>query len=200
MASSSPTPDLRLQKMASDPDFLGLSPADKRDTLSKATGDPSFANLTDADTMDMVSKMRGPQLPSGATFPKIPPELQNTSTTQDAQESNARQMMVAGMTGIPTPNMNALDRTNFATGKAAGAATVPVAAGAAYGATVLPGLAVDAISNAARAALPHVQKLTQLIEENPKTAKAIWEVAKTTGLGAALIKGLKKSTDIATAK
>lgn len=44
--------------------------------------------------------------------------------------SNARQSMVAGMTGLPTPNMTPQDREQFAEGKAAGALTVPAVAGA----------------------------------------------------------------------
>lgn len=48
-----------------------------------------------------------------------------------AQEaSNTRQMLVSGLTGMPTPNMTEQDRQNFEAGKAAGAVSVPVVAGA----------------------------------------------------------------------
>jgi hypothetical protein len=44
-------------------------------------------------------------------------------------------MLVSGLTGMPTPNMTAQDRTSFAQGKAAGAVSVPlVAAGVTGGA------------------------------------------------------------------
>src|SRR5262249_18371281 len=37
------------------------------------------------------------------------------------EASNTRQMMVSGMTGMPTPNMTDADKAEFATGKAVGA-------------------------------------------------------------------------------
>ncbi len=47
-------------------------------------------------------------------------------------------MLVAGLTGMPTPNMTAEDRQSFERGKAAGAVSVPIVAGATAGATALP--------------------------------------------------------------
>jgi hypothetical protein len=47
-------------------------------------------------------------------------------------------MLVSGLTGMPTPNMTEADKASFARGKAAGAISVPVVAGAALGASALP--------------------------------------------------------------
>lgn len=41
----------------------------------------------------------------------------------DQTASDTRQMLVSGMTGLPTPNMTDADRASFASGKAAGAGT-----------------------------------------------------------------------------
>jgi hypothetical protein len=55
--------------------------------------------------------------------------------SQADEASETRQMLVSGLTGMPTPNMTAADRTSFAQGKAAGAVSVPlVAAGVTGGA------------------------------------------------------------------
>ena len=48
----------------------------------------------------------------------------------EQEASNTRQMLVAGLTGMPTPNMTEADRASFEKGKAAGAISVPVVAGA----------------------------------------------------------------------
>jgi hypothetical protein len=45
-------------------------------------------------------------------------------TVDPAQDaSNTRQMLVSGLTGMPTPNMTEQDKASFANGKAAGAGT-----------------------------------------------------------------------------
>jgi len=44
--------------------------------------------------------------------------------------SNTRQMLVSGLTGMPTPNMTAQDKASFERGKMAGAVSVPAVAGA----------------------------------------------------------------------
>jgi len=53
-------------------------------------------------------------------------------------------MLVSGLTGMPTPNMTAREKSQFAQGKAAGAISVPVVAGMATGAgqvaQALPGV------------------------------------------------------------
>ncbi len=47
---------------------------------------------------------------------------------QDA--SNTRQMLVSGLTGIPTPNITEQDKASFERGQMAGAVSVPIVAGA----------------------------------------------------------------------
>jgi len=47
----------------------------------------------------------------------------------EQQASNTRQNAVAGMTGMPTPNMSDQDRASFERGKMAGAVSVPLATG-----------------------------------------------------------------------
>ena len=46
--------------MIADPDFQGLSPADKRAALGKLTGDNSFASLNDGETMQFISRFQKP--------------------------------------------------------------------------------------------------------------------------------------------
>jgi len=54
------------------------------------------------------------------------------TTTPPADEaSQTRQMLVSGLTGMPTPNMNAEDRASFQRGQVAGALSVPAVTGAA---------------------------------------------------------------------
>jgi hypothetical protein len=59
-----------------------------------------------------------------------PPAAQPAASAQD-EASNTRQMLVSGLTGMPTPNMTDADKASFAKGKAAGAVSVPLVAGAA---------------------------------------------------------------------
>lgn len=47
----------------------------------------------------------------------------------EQQASNTRQSAVAGMTGMPTPNMSDQDKASFERGKMAGAVSVPLATG-----------------------------------------------------------------------
>lgn len=76
--------------MVSDPDFQGLSPADKRSALFKLTGDSSFNGLSDAETMQFVQRMgtQAPQTPRTAAFlgnqalSKISPGLAGTRVGQ----------------------------------------------------------------------------------------------------------------------
>lgn len=64
--------------------------------------------------------------------------IATASTASPAPEdkaSNTRQMLVSGLTGMPTPNMTDADKASFARGKAAGAVSVPLVAGATLGAS-----------------------------------------------------------------
>lgn len=53
----------------------------------------------------------------------LPSTQQSQQANPDQTASDTRQMLVSGLTGIPTPNMTDADRASFATGKAAGAGT-----------------------------------------------------------------------------
>lgn len=70
------------------------------------------------------------------------------SQSADDAASNTRQMLVSGMTGMPTPNMTDADKASFARGKAAGAVSVPVVAGATIGATATPELIPSIVQKA----------------------------------------------------
>jgi hypothetical protein len=75
--------------------------------------------------------------------------------------SNTRQMAVAGLTGMPTPNMTDQDKASFERGKAAGAVSVPAVTGA-----MAAGPVIDAVG-------AHLG-----------TIKTIIDIASKAGLGA----------------
>ena len=80
------------------------------------------AGYSKADIIDHLSSTPSPG--SGSPSP----------SAWDIQQENAHQTRMsalAGLTGMPTPNMSEQDRASFAKGKAAGAISVPVVAGAA---------------------------------------------------------------------
>ena len=54
----------------------------------------------------------------------------NAAANPEQEASNTRQMALAGLTGMPTPNMSEADKASFEQGKAAGAVSVPVVAAA----------------------------------------------------------------------
>jgi len=91
-----------------------------------------------------------PSQPSGSPLDQLlaAPAAPANAPEQDA--SNTRQMLVSGLTGMPTPNMTVADKESFERGKAAGAVSVPVVAGAVAGASVLPS-AASALEAAAKA-------------------------------------------------
>jgi hypothetical protein len=95
------------------------------------------ADLTDPNSgkVGVVPLDRVPEaIKSGFQLPRTPEE----------EASNTRQMLVSGLTGMPTPNMTAREKAQFAQGKAAGAISVPLVAGMATGASqvahALPGV------------------------------------------------------------
>jgi hypothetical protein len=61
----------------------------------------------------------------------------NAAANPEDAASQTRQMAVAGLTGMPTPNMSEADKASFEQGKAAGAISVPVVAGAVASAPLL---------------------------------------------------------------
>src|SRR5260370_42625400 len=76
---------------------------------------------------------------AGDAFDQLDAQQSQTQTkpalSPDEQASQTRQLLVSGLTGMPTPNMTPEDRAQFEKGKAAGAVSVPVVAGATPGAT-----------------------------------------------------------------
>lgn len=84
---------------------------------------PPSAPSPQGDIVDQVAAGSNNTQPS-AGAPKTP------AVDQASQD---RQMLVSGLTGMPTPNMNEQDRQNFAAGKAAGAVSVPLVASATAG-------------------------------------------------------------------
>ena len=79
------------------------------------------------------------------------PNQQPTSTptpTPDDAASQTRQMLVSGLTGMPTPNMTDADRASFQRGKAVGAVSVPIVAGATAAATAAPELVPSIVDKA----------------------------------------------------
>jgi hypothetical protein len=88
-------------------------------------------------------------------------EAPPSNPEQDA--SNTRQMMVSGLTGMPTPNMNAADRASFEQGKAAGAIT----AGA-----VVPASAIG---------LSEVAPVIAHLAENLPNLDKAWKIVKIVG-------------------
>jgi len=115
-----------------------------------------------------------------------------SSAPQIDQASQTRQMLVSGLTGMPTPNMSQEDIQQFQQGKAAGAVSVPIVAAGAAGAAALPG----AVSAGATALTPHVIKVGQWAVEHPVAAKALYTLVKDVALGAAGLGLLKKGLDI----
>lgn len=101
----------------------------------------------------------------------------------DEQASQTRQMLVSGLTGMPTPNMSAEDRASFEKGKAAGAVSVPVVAGATTGAT--------AIAEVLPSVLPHtiegVKAIGSWAKANPIQAYILYQVIRD------LVPGAKKA-------
>jgi len=114
-------------------------------------------------------------------------ESQNQSTkpvlSPEDQASQTRQMLVSGLTGMPTPNMTTEDRANFEKGKAAGAVSVPVVAGAATGLT--------AISEALPSVLPYtiegVKAIGAWANAHPVQAYLLYQVIRD------LVPGAKKA-------
>jgi hypothetical protein len=104
------------------------------------------------------------------------------------EASQTRQMLVSGLTGMPTPNMSSEDRANFEKGKAVGAVSVPVVAGTATGLT--------AISEALPSVLPHtidgVRAIGTWASAHPVQAYILYQVIRDLVPGAKRAMGLIK--------
>jgi hypothetical protein len=105
---------------------------------------------------------------------------------QEAGHQN-RLSALAGLTGMPTPNMSEQDGASFEQGKAAGAVSVPVVAGAVSTPAVI-GAGVNAL---APALTRGVVGMTAWAAEHPIAAKMIWEGLKTAMYGSAAGAGAK---------
>ena len=102
--------------------------------------------------------------PSDVT-PNPPPGY---TLEQPDAASETRQMLVSGLTGMPTPNMSAQDRQNFASGKAAGAVSVPVVAASTIGAEFAPAT---------------IKAVTAMAQAHPTAAKFLAKVIGGAALG-----------------
>ncbi len=90
------------------------------------------------------------------------------------EASQTRQMLVSGLTGMPTPNMTDADKASFARGKAAGAISVPVVAGATLGATAAPELVPSVVQKA--------KSVVEWAKANPIKSIAIGKIADELGI------------------
>jgi len=95
----------------------------------------------------------------------IPEENTPPSVSPEEKASQTRQMLVSGLTGMPTPNMTAEDKANFEKGKAAGAISVPLVAGT----TALIGATAPEIAAGTKA-------VQAMAEAHPAAAKFIKKV------------------------
>jgi hypothetical protein len=121
---------------------------------------------------------------------------QNQQTTQakpvrtpEEQASQNLQSMVSGLTGMPTPNMSAGDRAQFERGKAAGAVSVPLVAGAATGATAI----AEALPSVLIHTVEGVKALGVWAEAHPYKAFMLYQVAKELLPGAKKMLGFVKA-------
>ena len=92
--------------------------------------------------------------------------------------SDTRQMLVSGLTGMPTPNMTEQDKTEFQQGKAAGAISVPAVAGAYIAAHAALSAGIPALVTALTKG---TVSLGEWAVEHPTAAKILWH-----GIGAAI--------------
>jgi hypothetical protein len=98
----------------------------------------------------------------------------NAKVNLEDQASKNRQMMVSGMTGMPTPNMTDADKASFERGKAAGAISVPVVAGATLAATAAPEVVPTIVQKA--------KAVAEWAKTNPLRAYAISKMADELGI------------------
>jgi hypothetical protein len=98
----------------------------------------------------------------------------NSSQSTDDKASNTRQMLVSGLTGMPTPNMTDADKASFERGKAAGAVSVPVVAGATLGATAASEIAPSVVEKA--------KAVVDWAKANPIKATAVEAMAREMGI------------------
>ena len=150
--------------------------------------DPQANQSPDSSGMTFDTKPVATDTPvdSGITFDSSPVK-QDTPIGQDGrpvlspeeQASQTRQMLVSGLTGMPTPNMTADDKASFERGKAVGAVSVPAVAGVTAGLSSLPeaasalyDLAVKHLAGNVRPGMEEEAAKQKLLEMAPKVYKA----------------------------
>lgn len=114
-------------------------------------------------------------------------EQQSQWDAQQEQGHQNRLSLLAGLTGMPTPNMSEQDKASFEQGKAAGAVSVPVVAGA----VAAPAAIWGGINALAPAMTRGVVGMTAWAAEHPIAAKMIWEGLKASMYGTAAGAGAK---------
>jgi hypothetical protein len=134
-----------------------LSPLEQLEQQSAQAQPPAqAAPASNLSPLEQLEQQTAKATPSG---------LPQADPAQEA--SNTRQMLVSGLTGMPTPNMTEQDKASFARGKAAGAVSVPIVAGATAAATAAPALA----STAERVLQVSENALEHLAENYPQLTK-----------------------------
>jgi hypothetical protein len=137
---------------------------------------PEYADIDDA-TLESKVLAKHPEysdLPRTPAKATAKPSQPSTLDSQD-QASQHRMSAVAGLTGMPTPNMNDTDKKEFESGKAAGA---------------LSNVAVSTVG-ALNAAPEAIAALKTAAEAHPAAAAFIKWAAEKLGAGALLGAGYK---------
>jgi hypothetical protein len=142
---------------------------------TKAGNTPATNNASSADPFSAFG---------GTAVPTSTPAQIGPSDEEKA--SQTRQMLVGGLTGMPTPNMTDEDKKSFARGKAAGAISVPLVAGATIGATELS----EAVPSVLAHTVEGVKAIGTWAAKNPVQAYLLFQVMKE------LVPGAKKAMGV----
>ena len=127
-----------------------------------ATKSNAISGLPEGYTLEQPTEQQAPPSPASGGVYGLPegytleqPEDQQQVKANPAEDaSQTRQMLVSGLTGMPTPNMSAADKASFERGKAAGAVSVPIVAGS----TIVPSVFAPVTAKAIEY-LPHLAKI-----------------------------------------
>jgi hypothetical protein len=106
--------------------------------------------------------------------PPVKLDMSTSIPVGQDEASRMRQMLVSGLTGMPTPVMTAEERQQFQQGKVAGAVSVPIVAGATLGATAAAE-AVPSVVNTAKT-------VASWAKANPIKAAALEGIARELGV------------------
>src|SRR5579864_886263 len=144
-----------------------------------ATSPSAVSNLPQGYTLEQSSAPQPQQgevsgLPAGYKLETSSDAPSNTSSSPEDEASQTRQMLVSGLTGLPTPNMTDADKASFARGKAAGAVSVPLVAGATAGALAAPEVVPQIVQKA--------KAVAEWAKANPIKSVAIAKIADELGI------------------